>query len=150
MAQQAPALALGADRAVNGRTQDPVARVREPAGGRGVDVAFEAIGNPATFRQATEMLAYGGRLVAVGIAAGNAAAEVEITPLVRRGRHLVGSFGARTREDLPQVVEAAASGAIDLAGSISHTYTLEQINYAFDALRRGAITGRAVIAFDER
>jgi S-(hydroxymethyl)glutathione dehydrogenase/alcohol dehydrogenase len=89
------ALELGATHVVNSLHADPVAAVREQSAG-GVDVAFEALGRPATFRQAYDMLADGGRMVAIGIAAGAAATEIEITPLVRRGYTITGSFGGRT------------------------------------------------------
>lgn len=73
---------LGATHLINSREMDAVAAVREITGGRGVDVAFEALGHPATFRQAVGMLADGGWMVAIGIASGAANAEVDIAPLV--------------------------------------------------------------------
>jgi S-(hydroxymethyl)glutathione dehydrogenase/alcohol dehydrogenase len=91
------------------------------------------------------MLIDGGRMVAVGIAAGAATANIEITPLVRRGYHLMGSYGARTRVDLPAVVDLAASGRIAVEDAVSREYTLDQVNDAFAALGRGEIQGRAVI-----
>ena len=136
---------LGADEVINSRDADPVAAVRELTDGAGVDIAFEALGLPQTFEQASKMLIDGGRMVAVGIAAGTATASVEITPLVRRGYHLMGSFGARTRVDLPAVVDLAANGRISVQDAVSREYTLDQVNDAFTALGRGQIQGRAVI-----
>lgn len=139
------ARSLGADDVVNSGTADPVAAVRELTNGRGVDLAFEALGFPRTFEQAARMLADGGRMVAVGIAAGAATAEVEITPLVRRGYTITGSFGARTRTDLPAVTELAGRGGIDLNAAVTRRYPLSQANEAYQALARGEITGRAII-----
>jgi S-(hydroxymethyl)glutathione dehydrogenase/alcohol dehydrogenase len=136
---------LGATHLVNSREVDAVAAVREITGGRGVDVAFEALGHPATFRQAVGMLADGGRMVAIGIAAGAAAAEVDITPLVRRGYTITGSFGARTRADLPEVVRAAAGGQFDAANLVTRQFPLDDADEAYQALARGEITGRAVV-----
>lgn len=141
----AKARELGADEVINSRTVDPVAKVRELTDGAGVDVAFEALGLPQTFEQASRMLIDGGRMVAVGIAAGAATASVEITPLVRRGYHLMGSFGARTRVDLPAVVDLAGTGKINISDAVSREYRLDQVNEAFAALGRGEIQGRAVI-----
>ncbi|GAB3928472.1 succinate-semialdehyde dehydrogenase [Microlunatus endophyticus] len=141
----AKAKQLGADEVINSRSTDPVAAVRALTGGNGVDVAFEALGLPQTFEQASKMLIDGGVMVAVGIAAGAATANVEITPLVRRGYHLMGSFGARTRVDLPAVVDLAASGKINITDAVSREYRLDQVNEAFAALGRGEINGRAVI-----
>jgi len=142
------AKALGATHTVNSREQDAVAAVRELTGGRGVDVAFEALGHPATFQQAVGTLADGGRMVAIGIAAGKAAAEVEITPLVRRGYTLTGSFGARTREDLPATVALAAAGGFDAEGLVTRHYPLDEADAAYQSLARGEITGRAVVVMD--
>lgn len=139
---------LGATHVVNASAGDPVAAIRESVGG--VRVAFEALGHPATFRQAVESLDDGGRMVAIGIAAGDAAAEVEITPLVRRGYHVVGSFGGRTRTDLPEVAKLAASGDFDVAGLVSRRFGLDEVDDAYRALARGEITGRAIVAMRGR
>ncbi|MBS1676297.1 MAG: zinc-binding dehydrogenase [Actinobacteria bacterium] len=145
----AAATRLGATHTVNSRTADAAAAVRELTGGRGVDVAFEALGNPATFEQAVSLLADGGRMVAIGIAPAGAAAAVEITPLVRRGYTVAGSFGARTRQDLPAVARLAADGHFDLDGLVSRRFPLEQVDEAYRALDQGEITGRAVVVMDE-
>ncbi len=139
------ARALGAHETVNSMTCDAVATVRELTGGRGVDAAFEALGRPATFNQAFRMLADGGRMVAVGIAAGVESAQVEITPLVRRGQRVIGSFGARTREDLGKVVGLAADGSFDLETAVTRRYALADADAAYQALARGEITGRAIV-----
>jgi Zn-dependent alcohol dehydrogenase len=136
---------LGATQLVDSRELDAVAAVREMTRGRGVDVAFEALGHPATFRDAVRMLADGGRMVAIGIAAGAAAAEVDITPLVRRGYSIIGSFGARTRRDLPEVVRLAVEGHFSPADVVTRRYSLDNADDAYQALARGEITGRAVI-----
>ena len=78
--------------------------------GGGADAVFEALGRPETFVQAFESVRDGGRMVAVGIAAGKAAAPIGITHLVRRGIRIIGSFGARTRTDMPEVIRLAAQG----------------------------------------
>lgn len=139
---------LGATHTVNALETDPVAAVRELTGG--VDVAFEALGNPRTFSQAVGMLADGGRMVAIGIAAGAATAEVEITPLVRRGYTITGSFGGRTRKDLPELVELAGQGQFDVSPLITRRYPLAEANDAYQALARGEIVGRALIVMGER
>ncbi|GAA3658978.1 zinc-binding dehydrogenase [Microbacterium marinilacus] len=142
------ARALGATHTVDSLAEDAVARVRELTGGRGVDVAFEALGRPATFEQAVATLADGGRMVAIGIAAGRATAAIEITPLVRRGYTLTGSFGARTREDLPATVALAAAGGFDVDGLVTRRYRLDDADAAYRALAAGQITGRAVVVMD--
>ncbi len=138
---------LGATHTVNSRVDDAASVVRELSDG-GVDVAFEALGNPATFAQAVSLLADGGRMVAIGIAPAGAEASIEITPLVRRGYEIVGSFGGRTRTDLPEVVALAASGKVDVDSLITRRYSLDEADTAYRDLDAGRITGRAIITMD--
>lgn len=95
------------------------------------------------------MLADGGGMVAIGIAAGASTAAVPITPLVRRGQQIVGSFGGRTRTDLPAVTALAASGLFDPTALITRRYRLDEAEAAYQALARGEITGRAIITMGD-
>lgn len=140
----AGARALGATVTVNSLAEDAVAAVREAVPG-GVDVVFEALGRAETFELAHALLADGGRMVAVGIAAGATAASVPITQLVRRGQTIRGSFGARTRQDLPEVVALAADGGIDARASITRRYPIDRADDAYRDLADGAVVGRAIV-----
>jgi succinate semialdehyde reductase (NADPH) len=114
-------------------------------GGRGVEVAFEVLGRPETFTQAFDLLGDGGRMIAVGIGAGRTAAPVEITRLVRRGLRVIGSYGARTRADMPEILRLAAKGTFRLETFVTRRYPLAEADAAYQALNRGEITGRAVV-----
>ena len=135
---------LGATVTVNTRTEDAIAAVRRVLPG-GVDVVFEALGRAETFELAQALLADGGRMVAIGIADGNATAAIPITQIVRRGQSIRGSYGARTRQDLPKVVALAAAGGIDIKDSITRRYSLDQADEAYQKLAEGAINGRAIV-----
>lgn len=139
------AAGLGAHVTINSRTQDVLEAVLAATGGKGVSVAFEALGRPETFELAVSLLRGGGRMVAVGIAPGAATAAIPITALVRRGQSVIGSFGARTRVDLPRTVEMAASGGFDVAKAVTRRYPLAEARAAYDDLARGEISGRAII-----
>jgi succinate semialdehyde reductase (NADPH) len=136
---------LGATETVNASQADPVAVTREVTDGKGVDVAFEAIGHPRTFRQATEAVADGGRCVMVGIAPVGLTAEVEITRLVRRKLQLLGSFGGRPRHDLGALMDLTVRGELHLDAAIGQRFTLDQATEAYSLLAHGQITGRAII-----
>ncbi len=145
----AAARELGATHVINGAQDDVLARIRDLTDGRGVDVAFEALGRPETFVQAASIVRAGGRAVMVGISSAGTTAPVEITPLVRRGVSIIGSYGASTRADLPAVIGLAQAGALDVARSVTRRYTLERAAEAYDALNRGEIVGRAIVTMDE-
>ncbi len=141
----AAARELGATHTIDGRTEDVVERVRAITGGRGVDVAFEVLGRPETFNQALSIVRDGGRAVMVGIAPAGVTAPVEITRTVRRGIRIIGSYGARTRADLPEVIVLARRGAVDVVRSVTRRYTLDQAAEAYAALNQGTIVGRAIV-----
>jgi S-(hydroxymethyl)glutathione dehydrogenase/alcohol dehydrogenase len=136
---------LGATDAVHAGAVDAVARVRELTGDRGVDVAFEVLGLPATFTQAIEMIRDGGRMVAVGIAPGKTTAAVEITRLVRRELRITGSYGARTRTDMPEIIRLAAQGIFRPETMVTQRFKLTDADAAYQALSRGDIVGRAIV-----
>ena len=139
-------LSLGATHVINARSSDVVARVREITNGRGVDVAMEVLGKPETFRQAIDCVTDGGRVVLIGLAPPGTSGEIEITRLVRREIQVIGSYGGKSRRDVPEIVRMIERGAIDIANSISTRYpSLEHANEAYDALAKGQIAGRAVI-----
>ncbi|MDR7598825.1 MAG: alcohol dehydrogenase catalytic domain-containing protein [Armatimonadota bacterium] len=136
---------LGATHVVNAAEARPQDAVREVTAGRGVDVAFEALGRPETFVQAVESVRDGGRAVMVGIAPVGVTAPVEITRVVRRKIQILGSYGARTRTDMPLVLSLAQRGAIHLDRLVTRQFSLEQADEAYRLLDQGAIVGRAVV-----
>jgi succinate semialdehyde reductase (NADPH) len=136
---------LGATHAIDASRGSVLEEVREATDGRGVDVAFEVLGRPETFTQAFEIIRDGGRMVAIGIAAGRSAAPVEITRLVRRGLRIIGSFGGRTRTDMPEVIRLASQGAFRPERTVTRTFPLAEADAAYQALARGEIVGRAIV-----
>lgn len=139
------ARSLGASDVVDASQVDAVATVRELTDGAGADIVFEAIGLPATFRQATDMVADGGRCVMIGIAPGGRTAEVEITRLVRRKLQILGSFGGRPRSDLAALAAMAVDGRLDVSGAITRRFPLDEADTAYRLLADGQIAGRALI-----
>ena len=135
---------LGATDVINARTSNVTARVKELTDG-GVDVAFEVLGHAETFVQAFDIIRDGGRMVAVGIAAGKTAAPVEITRLVRRGLRIIGSYGARTRADMPEILRLAERGIFRPEAMVTQRFSLDDADVAYQALNRGDIVGRAIV-----
>lgn len=136
---------LGATHTVNSSQENVGERIREITKGRGVDVAVEALGRAETFVQAVEAVRDGGRAVMVGIAPAGVTASIEITRLVRREIRIIGSYGARTRTDLPAVLALVRQGHIDVRQPITRRYALEEADTAYQALNRGEIIGRAIV-----
>lgn len=136
---------LGATHTINAMKEDVVDKIKEITGGMGVDVAIEALGRPSTFLQCTKSVRDGGKAVMIGLAATNAIGEVDITRLVRRQIKIIGSYGARARQDLPQVVKLAEAGTFDLLNTVSRKCKFEEVNSIYEDLDQGKIVGRAVV-----
>ena len=119
--------------------------VRDLTGGRGVDVAFEALGKPETFRLALDLLRDGGRMVPVGIAPQGMEAGVEITRVVRRKLRILGSYGAKPRKDMPTLLRLAQAGLVRVGTEVTDRFHLEEADLAYRRLDKGEIIGRAVV-----
>lgn len=82
-------LALGADVAVNYRSEDFLEAVKKATDGAGVDVVLDSIGAPYLERN-LKSLAVGGRLVIIGLM-GGAGTEIGLGPLLVRRLQVIGS-----------------------------------------------------------
>ncbi|XP_062118133.1 uncharacterized protein LOC133831747 [Humulus lupulus] len=136
---------FGATHTVNAMKEDAVDKIREITGGKGVDIAVEALGKPQTFMQCFKSVKDGGKAVMIGLAQAGAFGEVDINHLVRRKIKVIGSYGGRAREDLPKLVRLAETGVFNLKDAVSKVYKFEEVGKAYEELNKGAIVGRAVI-----
>ena len=110
---------LGAERAINYRTTDFVAAVREATDGRGADVILDIVGGDYLQRN-IDTLARDGRLVHIG-QLGGAKAQINLGPVLRNRLTITGSTlrprsvaekGAIARELLKHVWPVFESGAV--------------------------------------
>ena len=139
---------MGATHGVNSSREDPVGKILALTGGRGVDVAFEALGRPETLGYAMNSVRGGGKVVAIGLPPGAGVTfPTEIGKLVRREIRLIGSYGGRPSSDMPELIKLVEGGLVNFERTITRRYPLEQVNEAFDALRRGEIVGRSIVEF---
>lgn len=114
----------------------------------GVDFAFEAIGRAMTVRQALDMLGFGGSAVSAGIV--DAAESISMTGMdLLMGRSLQQSLMGSNRfvADIPQLVQHALAGRIDLDAMVSEDHGLDELPDVLDRLEAGHVLGRAVINF---
>ena len=142
------AVRLGATETVDAAQGNPVPRVVELTAG-GVDYAFEAIGLPATVRQAVRMTRKGGTVVMIGVVPAGTSVELPGADIVLREKAILGCMmgSNRFRVDMPRYVELYRSGQLRLDEMISARLPLEGVNDALEAMRRGT-AARSVIVFD--
>jgi S-(hydroxymethyl)glutathione dehydrogenase/alcohol dehydrogenase len=130
---------FGATHVVNARETDPVATVAEMTGARGADFAFEAIGLKATIEQAIGMLGPRGTAVLVGMPPAGVAFEADPMLVALTELNIVGSnYGsANPPVDFPRILGLAQLGRLDLASLITRRIALDDINEAFEDMKRG-------------
>jgi NDMA-dependent alcohol dehydrogenase len=140
---------FGATHTVNGRQENVVEKARELTGGRGVDYAFDAIGGEQTTLQIIDAIRPGGTAVIVGMAAMSVRAPIAPYYLALQQKTLKGTmYGSiRPTVDIPRLVDLYLDGRLNLDQLISRTYTLDEINDGFEALRTGQVA-RGVVVFD--
>jgi Zn-dependent alcohol dehydrogenase len=136
---------FGATDVINTGEEDLPRTVRKLTGG-GVEFAIEAIGIPELVAQAVRSLRAGGIAAAVGIAAPSAKVELPLLELVDQEKQLRGSIYGSTRPglDFPRLFDLYRHGRLPLDRLLSHRFSLDQINQAYEALQRGELT-RAVV-----
>jgi len=138
---------FGATDLIQAKDIDVVAAVRELTG-QGVHHAFECIGLKATAEQAFGMLRRGGTATVIGMIKPGTKLEIDPFHLLYE-RRIQGSMMGSNRfpVDMPRLVDFYMAGKLHLDQMISRRLRLEQINEAFDELRRGELA-RSVIVFD--
>jgi threonine dehydrogenase-like Zn-dependent dehydrogenase len=131
-------LELGADHALNGRTEDVIAVIRDLTEGNGADVVFECAGGSPkqglaghqTLLQALDAVRSGGKIVGVSWFGGPVALNID-TLRERSLRYLFPDIS--TQAHLEHTVRLVASGRVRLKPTITHILTgLEAVPRAFE------------------
>jgi alcohol dehydrogenase len=123
---------LGADVTINYRERDPVEAIRDLTGGRGVDVAIEALGTQQTFEQSLRVLRPGGTLSSLGVYSGKLTLPLDAFAAGLGDHTVVTSLCPGGRERMRRLVNVVASERVDLRGLVTHRYALDDIEAAYD------------------
>jgi threonine dehydrogenase-like Zn-dependent dehydrogenase len=120
-ARRAAAAALGAE-PVEG--DDVRAAVAEATGGRGVDVALEAVGADATVTLALDLAGRDGRVSIVGV---NQSMDLSVRMVIAQLKGLEIHIGlCSVQRELPTLLRLATAGRIDPAVVVTHTMGLSE------------------------
>jgi len=143
---------LGADHAINYKTQDFVDEVKRVTDQQGVDVIFDPIGGDV-FDKSTKCIAFEGRLVVIGFTSGRIP-EAKANHILVKNYAVVGlHWGAYTMRD-PQLVLDTNEELFQLYHEgkikphISATYPLAQAVEALNAVASGKTTGKVLLIPD--
>jgi len=144
---------LGADRAINYRTEDFVAVVKEVTEGRGVNVILDMVGGEYVDRE-LKCLADDGRLVIIAML-GGARSNVNLNEILRRRLTVTGSTlrprpvsfkGAIARALREKVWPHIESGAIKPV--VYRIFPLAEAVHAHALMESGAHIGKIVLSLD--
>jgi L-iditol 2-dehydrogenase len=119
---------FGAEVTVDARERDPVQAIREETDGRGADLAVEAAGFSATYRQCAEAVRKRGKVIALGFA--EPEATFPMRSVIYRELSIIGSTGFS--HEFETALSLIASGKLDPAPLITHTFPLEEAQKAFE------------------
>lgn len=103
-------------------------------GGRGVDVAFEAAGEPAAVESAVSAAKRGGRAILIGIASED---RITFTASTARWKDLTIRVVNRMKHTYPRAIDLVQSKRVDVCSLVTHRFPLSEVERAFSvALKR--------------
>ena len=144
---------LGADMVVNSAREDVQARIAEFTGGRGADICFECAGGPSmpeTLPLATKIVRRGGKVVIVGgFEKGEIAIPLEWQRIQMSEIRIIPSASFAFHDIYPEqgiVLDLLAAGKLDARTLITHRFSLDQINEAFETADAKEETGAVFVA----
>jgi alcohol dehydrogenase len=130
---------FGATKTVNSSNGNAVQAVMDLTGGKGVDVAIEAVGIPATFDICQEIVGVGGRIANVGVHGKSVDLHLEKLWI----QNITITTGLVDTYSTPMLLKTVTAGKIDPKLLITHRFPLSDIMTAYDvfgnAAREGAL-----------
>ncbi len=140
---------MGADHAINYKTQDFAEEVKKLTGGRGADVIFDPIGGDV-YDRSTKCIAFEGRIVIVGFTSGRIP-QAATNHVLIKNYSVVGLHWGLYNTRAPELIAPAARALFDLyeAGKIkpfiSARMPLADAPAALASVAGGKSTGKVVL-----
>ena len=120
------------------------AKVMALTDGWGVDVAVEAVGLPATFEMATQIVRPGGHVANVGVH--GKAVELRLQDLWIR--NITISMGLVNANTTPMLLKLVAEGKLQVDKFVSHHFKMDEMLAAYDTFARAAETRALKVIID--
>ena len=123
---------LGADHVIDASQVDPVEEIMRLTGGRGVDVAIEALGTQATFEAALRVLRPGGTLSSLGVYSTDLTIPLGAFAAGLGDHKIVTTLCPGGKERMRRLMSVIASGRLDLGAMVTHRFKLADIEAAYE------------------
>ncbi len=125
---------FGATQTINSRNEDPVKRVHELTGKKGVDTAIEAVGVPESFELCQSIVAAGGRIANVGVHGKSVSLHLETL----WSKNITITTRLVDTVTTPMLLKTVISNKIDPSKLITHHFALSDIINAYDTFDHAA------------
>ena len=126
---------FGATHTINSRDAEAaIKEIMDLTGGRGVDVAVEAVGFPATFDLCQKILAPGGRLANVGVH--GKPVDLQLQDLWIRNVTI--TTGLVSTNSTPMLLKTLASGKIKVEELVTHNFTFDNVLEAYETFQNAS------------
>jgi len=123
---------MGADIVLNQNEMDAVSEIKRLTGGKGVDVAIEALGTQATFENALRVTRAGGTLSSLGVYSGKLSVPVEPFAAGLGNQKIITTLCPGGKERMRRLIELVLHGRLDLVPLITHRFSLDKIVDAYE------------------
>lgn len=123
---------VGADIVIDFGKYDPVDEIMRLTNGRGVDVAIEALGLQSTFESCLKALKPGGTLSSLGVYSEDLTIPLSAFHAGLGDNKIITSLCPGGKERMRRLMNVIESGRIDLKPLITHRYSLDQIEEAYE------------------
>ena len=130
--RRAMSLRFGATHTLDPGAGDVAARLKQMTGGRGVDVAIEALGRQETFEAALRSIRPGGVLSSLGVYSGKLVAPYEALYAGLGDQRIVTTLCPGGKERMRRLMAMVASRRVDLNPLVTHRFALDYIEHAYD------------------
>jgi threonine dehydrogenase-like Zn-dependent dehydrogenase len=111
---------------------NPVEMIMTQTGGRGVDVAIEALGIQETFENALRVVRPGGTLSSVGVYSGHLRIPLEAFGAGLTDKTIVTTLCPGGKERMARLVRLVQAHRMNLVPLLTHTFNLDEISAAYD------------------
>ena len=125
---------LGATKVVNSGDGKAVEKVMALTGGKGVDVAIEAVGIPTTFDVCQDIVAAGGHLANVGVHGKSVALKLEKLWI----QNVTITTGLVDTNTTPMLLKTVVAGRLAPRQLITHEFALDDLVKAYDTFANAA------------
>jgi len=139
----------GADHLIDYSKEDIRERVKAITGGKSVNVVYDPVGGDA-FDAALRSIAWGGRIVVIGFAAGRVP-QIPANIVLVKNIDIIGFYWGSYQAHKPQLLASSFAQLFrwfeegKIKPHVSHRFDLDHVAQALEALRERKSTGKVVV-----